>query len=246
MRRPLAAELCRLVDATITDNVRYGCMLSWGSPLQRLRRWHYAHAAPCYFNGSIAGPCSGLPQTCLQSHSPARRPPLLNFSTCRRQIQERSGSAALAARLVPAQPDEAQSAERASLLWDVLTTRAGEAAPMPQLQAGWFGLPGPAEVQQYLQQLRDSAAASAPRLQAILERPGAQELLADVQWGLLQRFAARGIKFAMGVADGGSGSGSGSSGSAIAATSSSGGSGTAAGQGVRPGDAGALLRAQQP
>ncbi len=144
---------------------------------------------------------------------------------------------------MPPQPEEAQSAERAWLLWNVLTTRAGEAAPMPQLQAGWFGLPGPAEVQQYLQQLRDSAAGAAPRLQAILERPGAQELLADVQWGLLQRFAARGIKFAMGIADSSSGSGGAASGS-IAATSS--GSSTAAGQGVRPGDAGALLRAQQP
>ncbi|PRW44567.1 putative aarF domain-containing kinase chloroplastic [Chlorella sorokiniana] len=179
VRRPLAAELCRLVDATITDTVR-------------------------------------------------------------RQIQERSGSAALAARLVPSQPDEAQSAERARLLWNVLTTRAGEAAPMPQLQAGWFGLPGPVEVQQYVQQLRDSAAASAPRLQAILERPGAQELLADVQWGLLQRFAARSIKFAMGAADGGSGS------SGSIAASSSGSASVAAGKGVRPGDAGALLRAQQP
>ena len=37
---------------------------------------------------------------------------------------------------------------------------------------------------------------------------GAQELLADVQWGLLQRFAARGIKFVSGLSDGGSGTSS--------------------------------------
>ncbi len=60
----------------------------------------------------------------------------------RQQIEQRSGSAALAARLAPRQPEEALSAERAQLLWAVLTSRAGQAVPMPQLSAGLFGLPG--------------------------------------------------------------------------------------------------------
>lgn len=60
----------------------------------------------------------------------------------RQQIEQRSGSAALAARLAPSQPEEALSAERARLLWAVLTSRAGQAVPMPQLSAGLFGLPG--------------------------------------------------------------------------------------------------------
>ena len=74
-------------------------------------------------------------------------------------------------------------------------------------------------MQHYLQTLQAGAAGAAPRLQAILERPGAQELLADVQWGLLQRFTARGIKFAAGLADGGGGGGSsGGGGAAVAST----------------------------
>ncbi len=47
--------------------------------------------------------------------------------------------------------------------------------------------------------LRETVAGTTPRLRALLERPGANELLADLQWGLLQRFAARGIKFVMGA-----------------------------------------------
>ena len=70
------------------------------------------------------------------------------------------------------------------------------------------------EVQQYFQQLQSVLGAAAPRLQALFEKPGSQELLADVQWGLLQRFAARGIKLAMGLqSGGGDGGDSGSGGS---------------------------------
>lgn len=120
----------------------------------------------------------------------------------RQQLEQRSGSPQLAARLVPEQPDESASVERAHLLWGVLTTRAGQAVPMPQLAAGPLGLPGPAEVQGYLSRLQASLSEAAPRLQAIFERPGAQELVADVQWGLLQRFAARSIKFVSGLQEG--------------------------------------------
>ncbi|PSC69892.1 putative aarF domain-containing kinase chloroplastic [Micractinium conductrix] len=126
----------------------------------------------------------------------------------RQQLHERTGDAALAARLVPRQPEESMAADRARLLWAVLTSRAGQAVPMPQLSPGLFGLPGPWEVQQYLQKLQAALSGSAPRLQAVFEKPGAQELLADVQWGLLQRFAARGIKFVSGLSDGGSGTSS--------------------------------------
>lgn len=69
-------------------------------------------------------------------------------------------------------------------------------------------------MQQYLAKLQAALSESAPRLQAVFEKPGAQELLADVQWGLLQRFAARSIKFAAGLGEGlGSGGSGGSSGS---------------------------------
>lgn len=61
----------------------------------------------------------------------------------RQQLVQRGGSADLAARLVPPQPGEEESLQRAQLLWDLLTSRAGRAVPMPQLQAGpLLGLPG--------------------------------------------------------------------------------------------------------
>lgn len=233
---------------------------------------------------------------------PPPPPPLpkhaLRCTPCRRQIEQRSGSAALAARLLPQQAEEVQNVGRAKLLWDVLTTRAGQAVPMPQLAAGLFGLPGeacggvmvvdghgllaawlrgaarcsvqkfttvalalgpadpgvsaslptspllstcppnhlpagPFELQQYLQKLQAVAAEAAPRLQAVLEKPGAQELLADVQWGLLQRFTARGIKFAAGLQEGGSSS------SANSLPASSSGSSDRI-----PGDGSALYQAQ--
>lgn len=64
----------------------------------------------------------------------------------RQQLHERTGDAALAARLVPRQPEESMAADRARLLWAVLTSRAGQAVPMPQLSPGLFGLPGEPEL----------------------------------------------------------------------------------------------------
>lgn len=81
---------------------------------------------------------------------------------------------------------------------------------------------GPAEVQQYISKLQAVLSESAPRLQAVFEKPGAQELISDVQWGLLQRFAARSIKFISGLQDSASGATSGTAAAPVKSTSSSG------------------------
>ncbi|GAB4814519.1 hypothetical protein N2152v2_001565 [Parachlorella kessleri] len=143
VRRPLASELVRLVDAVISSNVRM-------------------------------------------------------------QLAQRTGNPALAARLIPAPLDETESLARAQLLWDSLTSRAnGRPVPMPQLSSvGWLGLPGRSELQAYVAALQESLSAVTPRLRTLFEKPGANELLADVQWGLLQRFAARSIKFVLGAQPG--------------------------------------------
>jgi hypothetical protein len=70
--------------------------------------------------------------------------------------------------------------------------------PMPLPRSGPMGIPGPAELTDWLASLREIVSTAGPQLRAILNRPGAQELLANVQWGLLQRFAARSVKFVMG------------------------------------------------
>jgi predicted unusual protein kinase regulating ubiquinone biosynthesis (AarF/ABC1/UbiB family) len=104
-------------------------------------------------------------------------------------------------RLVPTNSQEQKSRERAFTLWSMLTTNASstEPIPMPELRTGGgpFGLPGPVEMNAFVGQLRDGLSASGPRLRFLFERPGAQELLLDVQWGLVQRVTARGVKLFM-------------------------------------------------
>ncbi|KAL4858875.1 Protein ACTIVITY OF BC1 COMPLEX KINASE 3 [Chlorella vulgaris] len=154
---------------------------------------------------------------CSEGGRPVRKPlaaelvrliDALITSSVREQLSQRSGNAALALRLVPGQPDEQLSVERAHLLWGVLTSGAGRSVPMPQLSTGLLGLPGPGEVQQYVARLQAALSGAAPRLQTIFEKPGSQELVADVQWGLLRRFAARSIKFLTGISDSAGGGGS--------------------------------------
>lgn len=152
---------------------------------------------------------------CSEGGRPVRKPlaaelvrlvDALITSSVREQLSQRSGNAALALRLVPGQPDEQLSVDRAHLLWGVLTSGAGRSVPMPQLSTGLLGLPGPGEVQQYVARLQAALSGAAPRLQTIFEKPGSQELVADVQWGLLRRFAARSIKFLTGISDSAGGS----------------------------------------
>lgn len=114
----------------------------------------------------------------------------------RKQVGDRLSNPELARRLVPQGKDESLSRKRAVLLWNALTKRVGieEGAPMPELQAGLFGFPGPLELRQFVMDLNTSLGDSVPRLQGVLQRPGAQELLVDVYAGLTQRIAARSIK----------------------------------------------------
>ncbi|KAL4522850.1 hypothetical protein Ndes2526A_g07583 [Nannochloris sp. 'desiccata'] len=111
------------------------------------------------------------------------------------------GNADQVNRLVPTNSEEHKSRDRAFTLWSMLTTNATstEPIPMPELRTGGgpFGLPGPVELNEFVGQLRDGLSATGPRLRSLFERPGAQELLLDVQWGLVQRVAARGVKLFM-------------------------------------------------
>jgi aarF domain-containing kinase len=105
-------------------------------------------------------------------------------------------------KLVPTNLEEQKSRERAYILWSMLTTSSSnnfEAVPMPELRSGGgpFGLPGPMEMNAFVNQLRDGLSATGPRLRSLFEKPGAQELVLDVQWGLVQRVAARGVKLFM-------------------------------------------------
>lgn len=155
---------------------------------------------------------------CSESGRPVRKPLALELvrlvdaiaaQATREQLAERvSGGEAVAKRLVPSTREESRSRRRAKVLWSMLTSGAeGGALPMPELQGGVgpWGLPGPVEVVGFVNQLRSALSGVGPRLRSLLERPGAQELLAEVQWGLAQRVAARGVKMFAAVAGAASG-----------------------------------------
>ena len=145
------------------------------------------------------------------SPPPSHRSLAHHTATARRQLSSPPGSAELASRLVPLHPGEATSAARAALLWRALSRGVeGRALPLPSPPAaGPLGVLGdPLALVRWVQELQGAAGEAAPRMQALLARPGAQELLADVQWGLTQRAAARGIKLLAGWGAGSAGGGS--------------------------------------
>lgn len=118
----------------------------------------------------------------------------------RKQLGDRLSSPEIARKAVPPAKDESLFRKRAVLLWTALTTRVGVqgGVPMPELKSGAFGFPGPFELRQYVSDLTSSLGSATPRLQAVLQKPGAQQLLIDVYAGLVQRVAARGVRLATG------------------------------------------------
>lgn len=61
--------------------------------------------------------------------------------------------------------------------------------------SGPFGLLMPDDVRGLVQGVQAALASTGPQLQALMQQPGATELLSDVSRQLAQRFAARTIKF---------------------------------------------------
>jgi len=123
----------------------------------------------------------------------------------------------LAKQLVPATIDEGKMLRRGRALWSFLTSGAREESSKESNRSqkgkivfgsGPLGLPAPSEVAGGVRQVRETLAASGPRVRTLLERPGAQELMLTVQWQLTQRIAARSIKL-IAALFGGSGGGQG-------------------------------------
>lgn len=61
--------------------------------------------------------------------------------------------------------------------------------------SGPFGLMMPGDVAALLQGVQAALASTGPQLQALMQQPGATDLLSDVGRQLAQRFTARTIKF---------------------------------------------------
>jgi hypothetical protein len=83
---------------------------------------------------------------------------------------------------------------------------SSSSADQQQLQqllkgSGPFGLLTPGDVQQLVYTVQSGVGQVWPQLQQLAQQPGAAELAKDVSNALVQRFAARAIKFAFGVQD---------------------------------------------
>lgn len=132
-------------------------------------------------------------------------------------LQERlGGDEKLAKQLVPAMLDEGKMLRRGRALWSFLTSSAGESfgsgtgsGLQIKFGSGPWGVPAPSEVAGGVRQVREALAASGPRVRSLLERPGAQELILNVQWQLTQRVAARSIKLFAALFSGGTDGGQG-------------------------------------
>lgn len=95
-----------------------------------------------------------------------------------------------ALRLVPESGEESQARERVQMLMPVLSsldTNLEDLLPTSRV-------PGPSDVISLVSQVRSTIQTSDPRLRRILDRPGTQEFLVDVQFGLMQHAMARSIK----------------------------------------------------
>lgn len=64
--------------------------------------------------------------------------------------------------------------------------------------SGPFGMPMPGEVQQLVARVQESASATWPKLNKLMQEPGASEVMSSVSNQLAQRFTARMIKLVFG------------------------------------------------
>lgn len=141
---------------------------------------------------------------CSEGGRPVRRPLAKEFvrlidavatQVTRDQLRARLGTGEQEVlKMVPSTREESRSRRRAYVLWRMLTSsEGGKGLPLPIPSA--TAMTDPLQVISYMNQLQSTLASTGPRLRALLERPGAQELLVEVQWGLVQRVAARAVKF---------------------------------------------------
>lgn len=108
----------------------------------------------------------------------------------RQRIEVQTGSAALAARLVPQAVNESRYQSTALSLQQALEARTG--TPLfRSSSSGQSDGPGPNDIQASMRQAQAAITATYPRLQTILRHPNAQRMLSDITISMVQRAAAR-------------------------------------------------------
>lgn len=93
-------------------------------------------------------------------------------------------------KLVPVTKEEIQARERIETLMPLVSRLDGDFSDLLPVSS----IPGPSEISVVLGKVQQALQSSDPRLRKLIEKPGAQEMLADIQFGLVQHAMARSIK----------------------------------------------------
>jgi hypothetical protein len=112
----------------------------------------------------------------------------------RQLVQEQSGSDALAKRMVPLAANETRYAELGARLEAALLPN-GPPSPFSTPQFSMTGFPDPRTIRSYIQEAVGRLDALMPRVQSLAGHPVVQGMVADLTWQILQRCAARSVKF---------------------------------------------------
>ena len=113
----------------------------------------------------------------------------------RRRVEAQSGSAALARRMVPLAVQEEKYADLAQRFEARLfPERQRETAP-PLTAALQDGLPSPAKVRTAVLESLERLQQQLPRVQGLLAQATVQQMVLDINMGIMQRVAARSVKF---------------------------------------------------
>jgi predicted unusual protein kinase regulating ubiquinone biosynthesis (AarF/ABC1/UbiB family) len=108
----------------------------------------------------------------------------------RKSLVDRVGSEQ-AQKLVPETSEESEALERLSLLAPLVSQRVDD---LEGLLPTSNAVSGPGDIVSFMGRVRSSFQSADPQIRRLLQKPGMQDLIVDVQWGLVQRALARGIK----------------------------------------------------
>lgn len=112
----------------------------------------------------------------------------------RQRVHQQSGSEALARRMVPLAANETRYAETAAEL-EAAFAPPGTPSPFAAPQLSAQGLPDARKVYGYFQELLGRWDAILPQMRSLAAHPEAQAMVRELTSQVIQRCAARSVKF---------------------------------------------------
>jgi len=95
-----------------------------------------------------------------------------------------------AKQLVPITREETQARDRIEALLPLFSRLDGDINNLLPVS----GIPGPSDIASTINRVQRTLQSSDPRIRKLIEKPGTQEMIVDIQFGLLQHAMARSIK----------------------------------------------------